>query len=50
MAGVVIKRRNLGTEIKLEDNVKRHREQTAIYQPRPEAWNAFRGRAALPTP
>lgn len=40
MTGVPIKRENLDTEMHIEvDNVKRCRENTAIYKPRRESWN-----------
>ena len=39
MTGVFIKRGNLDGQEQKEDDMKGHREKTAIYKPRRDAWH-----------
>lgn len=41
MTDALMKRGNLDTDPQREADVERHRETTAIYKPRKEAWNSF---------
>ena len=44
MTGILVKRGSLDAEIDIslrKDDVRKHREKTAIHKPKREAWNRF---------